>query len=90
MDTISWNRWKGCCGCQRQAADNARENKNRLLHVYKKGDLVFLIDNDVKRKLKCHIGPFKVMTVHSNGTVTIQRSARVKERVNIRRLHPGS
>jgi hypothetical protein len=75
---------------RRQLADNDRENKRRIPPVYKTDDLVFLLDNDVKRKLQTKDGPFKVVTVHSNGTVTIQRSARVKERVNIRRLHPAS
>ena len=29
------------------------------------------------------------MTIHTNATVTIRRSARVMERINIRRLFPA-
>eukprot|EP00957_Ditylum_brightwellii_P041062 3109865-Ditylum_brightwellii.AAC.1 len=34
--------------CRRQLKDNNRENKNQVHHEYKPGDLVFLLDNDVK------------------------------------------
>jgi hypothetical protein len=34
------------------------------------------------------IGPFTIHQVHVNGTVTIQRTPYVRERINIRRIRP--
>eukprot|EP00957_Ditylum_brightwellii_P040219 3042751-Ditylum_brightwellii.AAC.1 len=75
--------------CRCQLKDNDRENKNWVQHEYKPGDLVFLLEKDVKRKLKGNTGPFKILTAHTNGAVTIQCSDHFKERVNIRCLHPA-
>ena len=33
-------------------------------------------------------GPYAIVEVHTNGTVTIQRKPNVTERINIRRLKP--
>ena len=33
-------------------------------------------------------GPFRIQTVHVNGTVTIERAPGVLERINIRRIRP--
>ena len=33
-------------------------------------------------------GPFTISTVHSNGTITINKSAAVTQTVNIRRVTP--
>ena len=68
--------------------NNARENAHRISHEYKPGDSVFVSDTDVKRKLARKQGPFKITKVNNNGTVVIQRTAMVKETINIRRLHP--
>lgn len=70
--------------------NNARENRSRLDHDYKVGDEVFLIVKDLQRKLNpVKQGPFRIVQVHTNGTVTIRRSAQVLERVNIRHVHPA-
>jgi hypothetical protein len=68
--------------------NNARENKNRIPHLYRVNDMVYVTTSDVQRKLAVKQGPFKICKVNSNGTVAIQRSPTVVETINIRRLHP--
>jgi hypothetical protein len=34
------------------------------------------------------IGPFRIVQVHTNGTVTIRRSPTLIDRINIRRIRP--
>ena len=70
--------------------NNALENHKRIPYVYSVGEMVYLCKSNVEQKLNPLQGPFRVETVHSNGTVTIQRSSIVSERINIRRLHPAS
>jgi len=70
--------------------NNARENRSRIEHDYKVGDFVFLLTKDIQRKLAAvKKGPFRITIIHTNVTVTIQRSRNVTERVNIRRLFPA-
>jgi transposase InsO family protein len=69
--------------------NNARENANRLPFQYEIGQQVYIRVNDISRKLDSQQGPFRISQVHANGTVTIQRSPIVTERINIRRLHPA-
>ena len=70
--------------------DNARENRTRIAHDYNVGDYVYVISKDIKRKLApAKQGPFMIIRVHTNATVTIQRSASVSERINIRRIYPA-
>ena len=70
--------------------NNARENKSRIDYDYKVGDFVFILTKDINRKLAdVKKGPFRIAIVHTNATVTIQRSRHVAERVNIRRLFPA-
>ena len=48
-----------------------------------------LVNADESSKLHPRFnGPFTIMEVHNNGTVTIQRINNVQERINIRRLRP--
>lgn len=69
--------------------NNARENRSRIDYDYKRGDYVYVIIKDIKRKLApTKQGPFRIVQVHTNATVTIQRSPHVTERINIRRLYP--
>ena len=60
----------------------------RVAHDYKINEKVHLFDNDIKRKLAVKTGPFKIVKVNNNGTVTIQKTPLVTETVNLRRLHP--
>jgi transposase InsO family protein len=69
--------------------DNARENQSRIAHHYAVGDLVLvLLNKRTLPKLACPTdGPFRIVKVHHNGTVIIQRGS-YAETINIRRLTP--
>lgn len=69
--------------------NNARENAKRLPFQYAIGQQVYIRVNDISRKLDSQQGPFPITQVHANGTVTIQRSPILTERINIRCLHPA-
>ena len=67
---------------------NKEENKKRINHDYVIGDKVLLQKPGILPKLAVpRTGPYKIIQVHSNGTVVIQKGA-VTERVNIRRITP--
>ena len=60
----------------------------RIQHDYAVGDKVLYTLPGIIRKMHPpRDGPFKVMQVHVNGTLTIQRGS-VTDRVNIRNLSP--
>eukprot|EP00644_Phytophthora_capsici_P005064 jgi/Phyca11/96193/e_gw1.1.1685.1 len=70
--------------------DNDRENDSRLEHFYHPGDLVMIrIAAKDRRSKHRHVakGPYSVVAVHDNGTVTLDYGA-TQQRVNIRRLFP--
>ena len=69
-------------------AANLRENQNRIDFDYQNGQKVYVINNDIKRKLESpKKGPYLITNIYTNGTVRIQRG-NVNERINIRRLEP--
>ena len=78
-------------GIRKQAEidrNNARENKKRVQWDYSIGDQVLLEKPGLIPKLSSpRTGPYTIVEVHVNGTVTIQRGATM-ERVNIRRITP--
>ena len=52
--------------------NNARENKSRQYHDYQQGQFVYNKSKDIKRKLNPDKeGPFKSVSAHINGTITI-------------------
>jgi hypothetical protein len=62
-------------------------NRQRIRFDYQPGQRVAI--KDVKNKLgKRTEGPFTILHVHTNGTVTIQRQPNIVDRINIRRLIP--
>ena len=68
--------------------NNAKENKSRIDHEYKKGNKVLLTKPGIIPKLSAPCtGPHEVLGVYPNGTVLISRGY-IRERVNIRRLTP--
>ena len=70
-------------------ANNERENRKRRPHIYRVGDLVTLRKEGIIPKLsRPRLGPYSVVQVHDNGTVTIQKAPTVTDRVNIRRVDP--
>jgi transposase InsO family protein len=62
-------------------------NRRRIRYDYRQGQRVLV--KHVKDKLGDRTeGPFPILQVHTNGTVTIQRQPGIAERINIRRLIP--
>ena len=68
-----------------------KANAKRLSYDYKVGEqvLVKLMDMSPRSKmLDKWEGPYSILTVHCNGTITIQLRQNVEERLNIRRVKP--
>ena len=75
---------------QRQTdLSTGRENKRRVDYDYKIGDRVLVIQDGILRKAQSPHGkePWTITTVHTNGTIRIQRGTNT-ERKNIRRVTP--
>jgi hypothetical protein len=70
--------------------DNLRRaNKKRRQHDYKPGDECLILDHEATSKLDTkYIGTFTIVHAHVNGTITIQRTPHVTDRVNIRQVQP--
>ena len=68
--------------------NTARENAQRADYDYKVGGQVLVRKDGILRKAESkYTGPYKITTVHTNGTIRIQRGAQ-SERLNIRRVKP--
>ena len=68
--------------------NNERENRQRIQHTYKVGDKVLVYKPGIIPTLTSpKKGPYPIVKVHTNGTVTIQRGV-VVERLSIRRITP--
>ena len=75
---------------QRQAdLNNLRENKKRIDYDYKVGDKILVRKDGILRKAESrwHIEPWTIVSVHTNGTIRVQRGNK-SERLNIRRVKP--
>ena len=73
-------------------ANNAKENKGRLLHQYNVGDLVLIVEKPYERAKKSKLsspteGPCNVLRVYTNGNVRI-RWGNFHEDISIRHLRP--
>ena len=69
--------------------NNACENRDRIDHTYLVGDKVYVKKEGIQRKLSTpRDGPFDITAVYDNGTVQVQLSDAVSERINIRRIVP--
>jgi len=67
---------------------NISENRKRIPHEYTRGDRVLLTTPGILSKVKSpRTGPYLVVDIHNNGTVTIQKG-HVHQRVNVRLLTP--
>ena len=68
---------------------NVHENKRRIDFDYQVGQKCLLEQDSGKlRKGQVkYIGPYTITSVHTNGTIRIQRGS-ISERVNIRRVTP--
>ena len=68
-----------------------RQNLKRRSFDYQVGQQVLILNSDIhpaKLDPTSTEGPYEIIQVHTNGTVTIRKSAFVTDRINIRRLRP--
>jgi len=65
-----------------------RENLKRKSFDWQPG-MEVMLEEPTRYKLNPKaVGPFLITKIHTNGTVTLKKSARVFQRVNIRRIKP--
>ena len=88
---VDWNKLKQQ-RTQQAIANNTKENKNRLEHEYKVGDLVLIVEKPYERAKKSKLsspteGPYEIIKVYNNGNVRIRRG-NYDEDMSIRRLRP--
>ena len=68
--------------------NNIRKNSTRIEHDFKVGNKILIKHTDLQHKLDSPMsGPFKIVEIHTNGTVSFQNGV-VIERINIRRISP--
>ena len=83
--------WKKIGDYRQHQSDlnNWRENQKRIEHDYKIGEKVLVRKEGIIRKAesKWHKDPWTIVTVHTNGTIRVQRGNK-SERLNIRRVKP--
>jgi hypothetical protein len=69
--------------------NNAREKEGRIDYDYKVGQKVLVWKEGILRKSESiwHRNPWLITSVHTNGTITVQRGNKL-EQMNIRRVKP--
>lgn len=67
--------------------NNERENKRRREHDYAPGERVLITKADYNKMESSREGPYSIVRVHANGTLTIQKG-RSEQRINIRQCTP--
>ena len=67
--------------------NNAKENKKRVEHDYKIGERVLIFSSDPNKMEQPRRGPYDIIQVQTNGTVTLQKD-NVTERYNVRQIVP--
>ena len=67
-----------------------RANAHRSFHDFRVGEMVFVnhYNTRANKLMRIRTGPFPIIRVHTNNTVTIVNRAQEHERINIRRLTP--
>ena len=68
--------------------NNLTENRQRRYKNYQVGDEVLIITPLPTKMQERASGPYTIVNVHVNGTVTIERRPNVYERLSIRRIKP--
>jgi transposase InsO family protein len=63
-------------------------NRKRISHDYATGDKILKLAYKPNKLQPRAEGPYEIVRVHCNGTVTIQLTPMVTERLNIRRIKP--
>jgi hypothetical protein len=64
------------------------ENRKRFAYDYQPGDKILKISFRPSKLEPRATGPFPILRVHTNGTVTIRLNDAVIERISIRRIKP--
>jgi hypothetical protein len=69
--------------------NNVHENEGKIDYDYKVGQKVLLRKEGILRKSESrwHIKPWLITSIHTHGTITVQRENNI-ERMNIRRVKP--
>ncbi len=69
--------------------NTARENEGRIDYDYKDGQKKLVQNEGILHKAQSiwQKDPWTITTVHTNGTITVQRGNKL-ERLNIRRVKP--
>ncbi len=65
-----------------------KQNAKRRHYDYQPGDEVYVKTVNPSKLGERTLGPFPITRVHTNGTITIQRTPHVQERINLRRVFP--
>jgi len=65
-----------------------RENSRRRKYDYTPNQKVLKKNTNPRKLGERTSGPYKILKVHTNGTVTIELNPGVEERINIRRIIP--
>ena len=65
-----------------------KANKKRISYDYTVNQLVLKQVRDPTKLGPQTTGPYKIVQVHTNGTVTIQLDELTQERISIRKLRP--
>ena len=76
------------CALKREITVLQRANLRCRTFDYKPGDQILILTNYFTALQDCGIGPFTITQVHTNGTITFQRTPHIVERINIRRVKP--
>ena len=63
-------------------------NQRRISHDYQPGDEVLKLTYKPGKLETRATGPYEVISVHTNGTLTIRLSPATIERINVRRVKP--
>jgi len=66
-----------------------RANRKRRRHEFKVDDQVYIFRNAKSKADRIWDGPFPIIQVHTNNTVTVRRDGIILERITIRRLKPS-
>ena len=55
---------------------------------YQHGDEILILTDNPTTLQDHSIGPFPITQIHTNGTITIQHTPHIVERINIRQVKP--
>jgi transposase InsO family protein len=67
--------------------NNAKENLKRIDYDYRAGEKVLIFTPDPNKMEQPREGPYEIVQVHTNGTVTLQKGP-VTQRYNVRQIVP--